>query len=239
MNTEVAKSVPNLRDLGGLAAGDHSTRTHVLYRSALPLAEDAAPPGFRIWPPRTVIDLRSPSEQGEQAHPLVSDHTMVRTISLMSDIQVARPYSGRDIAELYLEILDGAGPQLAEIVTVAAEAPGPILLHCAAGKDRTGIAIALLLRIAGVSARDVVTDYLITNDHLYDVLHRLGKDTSPAGEEHPNDRDRRGAVQEAIEAVLGQWDSTEGGVHGWLRARGVSDDILDAWATRFTAHRYE
>lgn len=235
MKTPLTTSVPNLRDLGGLPAGDRSTRSHILYRSAVPLAGDASPAGFPIWPPRTVIDLRSPSEQWDTAHPLASDRTVVRRIPLMSDAQVARPSSGRDITELYLEILAGAGPQLAEIVAVAAEAHGPILLHCAAGKDRTGIAVALLLRSAGVPAGEIVTDYLATNDNLADVLYRLGKSTAPTGEAHPADRDRRGAVREAIESVLDCWESAGDGVSGWLRAHGLPDHLIDAWRARFTA----
>jgi hypothetical protein len=234
VKTPLTMSVPNLRDLGGLPAGDRSTRSQVLYRSALPLAGDATPSGFPSWPPRTVIDLRSPSEQRDTVHPLASERTTVRKISLMSDAQVARPSSGRDIAELYREILAGAGPQLAEIAAEAAEAPGPILLHCAAGKDRTGIAVALLLRTAGVPAGDIITDYLATNDNLADVLDRLGKSNAPAGETHPADRDRRGAVREAIATVLDHWESTEGGVRGWLRGHGLHDSIIDKWNARFT-----
>ncbi|WP_280420238.1 tyrosine-protein phosphatase [Nocardia carnea] len=226
--------MPNLRDLGGLPAGDRKTRSHLLYRSAVPLPGDPAPAGFPNWPPRTVIDLRSPSEQWETAHPLASEHTVLRRIPLMTDAQVARPSAGREIVEVYLEILAGAGPQLAEIVAVAAEAPGPILLHCAAGKDRTGIAIALLLRSAGVPAGEVVTDYLATNDHLADVLYRLGKSTAPTGETHPADRDRRGAVREAIESVLEHWDSSGNGVRGWLRAHGLPEQVIDAWNARIT-----
>ncbi|MBA4857522.1 tyrosine-protein phosphatase [Nocardia farcinica] len=234
MTIDAATTVPNLRDLGGLPVGAGRTRRHILYRSAVPLAEDVPPPAVPVWPPRTVIDLRSPSELATRPHPLTSEHTSVHTISLMSDEQVSRPYTGRDIGELYREILAGAGPQLAEIVRVAATAPAPILLHCAAGKDRTGIAVALLLRVAGVSNQDVVSDYLSTNDHLTAVLRRLGKDTAPAGADHPSDRDRRGAVREAIEAVLDQWDSHAGGVVGWLTGHGLDAAVPAAWTARFT-----
>jgi protein-tyrosine phosphatase len=44
------------------------------------------------------------------------------------------------------------------------EADGPVLIHCAAGKDRTGILAALTHHLAGVHADDIVEDYLLTND---------------------------------------------------------------------------
>ena len=45
-----------------------------------------------------------------------------------------------------------------------AEAEGPVLIHCAAGKDRTGVLAALTHRLAGVHQDDIIEDYLLTND---------------------------------------------------------------------------
>jgi protein-tyrosine phosphatase len=227
--------LPNLRDLGGLpAGGGRSTRAGVLYRSALPAPGDARPTVVDQWPTRTVVDLRSPRECATREHPLRSDDTAVHQISLMSDAEVAAPSRGARLADIYLGILTNAGQKLADVLHVAATAPGPVLLHCAAGKDRTGIAVALLLRTAGVEPDDIVADYVSTNDHMDAVLARITRFAPELGQAHPHDRDLQGAVPEAIDGVLARWDAHPGGVHAWARSHGVTDETLRIWTDRFT-----
>ena len=227
--------LPNLRDLGGLPLPDGlQTRSGVLYRSALPVDGDATPTGVAEWPARTVVDLRSPREQATRAHPFDSADTLVHRIALMSDGEVARPDPNFRLADLYLRVLDRAGTQLAEILDVAATAPGPILLHCAAGKDRTGIAVAMLLRVAGVGAAEVVDDYTATNDHMDAVLARITRFAPELGRVHPTNRDLVGAPPEAIQGVLDTWDAEPGGVRTWLLQRGATEDALERWTARFT-----
>ncbi|PBC39457.1 protein tyrosine phosphatase [Rhodococcus sp. ACS1] len=227
--------LPNLRDLGGLPAADgRVTRTGVLYRSALPAPGDARPTAVDHWPARTVVDLRSAREFATRVHPLRSDDTAVHQISLLSDAEVAAPNQGAHLADIYQRILTNAGERLVEILRVAATAPGPVLLHCAAGKDRTGVAVALLLRTAGVEPDDIVADYLSTNEHMGAVLARITRFAPELGQTHPNDRDLRGAIPEAIEGVLAQWDTHPGGVHGWAQSHGATDETLELWTARFT-----
>ncbi|KOS58159.1 tyrosine-protein phosphatase [Rhodococcus rhodochrous] len=228
--------LPNLRDLGGLpAVGGRRTRGGVLYRSALPAPGDTCPTAVADWPARTVIDLRSPREFATRAHPLQSDTTAVHLISLLTDAEVTAPSRGTQLAEIYHTVVTHAGGQLAAVVQLAATAPGPVLLHCAAGKDRTGIAVALLLRLAGVGTDDIVADYVATNEHMPAVLARLTRFAPELGRTHPHDRDLRGAVPEALEAVLARWDAHPGGVHGWVRSHGATDETIQLWTERLTA----
>ena len=60
-----------------------------------------------------------------------------------------------------------------------AEAPGPVLIHCAGGKDRTGILAALTHHIAGVMRQDIVEDYLHTNRP--ETFERAAKEARPQG----------------------------------------------------------
>ena len=227
--------LPNLRDLGGLPVAEGGrTRSGVLYRSALPAPGDARPTAVDEWPARTVIDLRSPREFATREHPLRSDETVVHLISLLSDAEVTAPNQGARLADIYQGILANAGQRLVGILDLAATAPGPVLLHCAAGKDRTGVAVALLLRTAGVEPEHIVADYESTNDHMGAVLARITRFAPELGQTHPNDRDLRGAVPEAIEGVLARWDAHPGGVHAWLRERGATEETIRLWTTRFT-----
>jgi protein-tyrosine phosphatase len=228
--------LPNLRDLGGLPSTDgRMTRTGVLYRSALPAPGDIRPTAVDHWPARTVVDLRSPREFATRAHPLQSDDTAVHQISLLSDADVGAPNQGARLTDIYQGILTNAGERLAEVLQVAATAPGPVLLHCAAGKDRTGIAVALLLRTAGVAPDDIVADYVTTNEHMPAVLARITRFAPELGQTHPNGRDLRGVVPEALECVLARWDAHPGGVHAWVRSHGATDETLELWTARFTA----
>ncbi|PBC39490.1 protein tyrosine phosphatase [Rhodococcus sp. ACS1] len=227
--------LPNLRDLGGLPASDgRRTRPGVLYRSALPAPGDARPTAVAEWPVRTVVDLRSPREFAARTHPLQSDSTAVHLIPLLTDTEVTAPSQGARLADIYQGILINAGEQLADVLQVAATAPGPVLLHCAAGKDRTGIAVALLLRIAGVEPGDIIADYVSTNEHMPAVLARITRFAPELGRAHPHDRDRRGAVPDAIEGVLAQWETYPGGIHAWARANGATNETIRRWIERFT-----
>ena len=227
--------LPNLRDLGGIsAAARRLTSSGVLYRSALPIAGDSPPATVAIWPARTVVDLRSPHEAARTPHPLRSTDTSVHLVSLMSDAEVAQPELGAQLSDLYLHIVGRAGEKLVEVLRIAATAPAPILLHCAAGKDRTGIAVALLLRAAGVSTADILTDYLSTNDHMVAVLARLTHPARGTNRTQPADRDLYGVVPEAMAGVLAYWDAHPGGVHGWIRSHGGTEDTICRWNARFT-----
>ncbi|WP_009480567.1 tyrosine-protein phosphatase [Rhodococcus sp. JVH1] len=224
--------LPNLRDLGGLPATDgRRTRPGVLYRSALPIAGDTFPTTVATWPARTVIDLRSPREFAKAPHPLRSSDTTVFQVPLMSDDDVSQPHQGRLIADVYQGVLDNSGPGLARILDIASTAQPPVLLHCAAGKDRTGIAIALLLRIAGVEPDDIVADYLSTNEHMDAVLARIAR---VAPELASTDRDLAGAVPGAIHGVLERWEAFPGGIVRWLGGHGATNQMLGRWVDRFT-----
>jgi len=227
--------LPNLRDLGGIALADGQlTRAGVLYRSALPIVGDCPPTTVAAWPVGTVVDLRSPKESTRTTHPLQSADTVVHLIPLMSDAEVAQPDQGARLADLYLQIVLRAGERLVEVLQVAATAAGPVLLHCAAGKDRTGIAVALLLRTAGVSPADIVADYLSTNDHMDAVLARLTRYVHGPKHNVPTARDLYGVAPEAIKGVLAMWDAHPGGVDGWSRSHGATEETIRLWKARIT-----
>ena len=151
---------PNLRDIGHLPACDgRVVAPHRVLRSAVPAADDVGPEGL-TWPPAVVIDLRSPGES-EAVHPLAGHGARVVNLPLLSALRPgAAPVD--TLHALYLVMLDEASAHLVELVREVGTASGTILIHCAAGKDRTGVSIALLLRLIGVPRRHVVDDYLLT-----------------------------------------------------------------------------
>ncbi len=215
--------VPNLRDVGGVVTDDGSeVLTGRVLRSAMPHAKDGVPEGI-AWPPAVVIDLRSDGES-ESIHPLAHQGSRIVNLPLLSALRpdLAPP---EDLHGLYLLVLDHASMYLVELVREVSLASGATLIHCAAGKDRTGISVALLLRLVGVSREDILADYQLTEESSKAIGARLHK---LPGRKH------RAALPpaflevstEAITGVLDVWDEHEDGVHGWFRSIGGDDELI-------------
>ena len=209
-----------------------ATRAGVLFRSAAPREGDLAP-GLAHWPPATVVDLRGPDELGEGPHPFAVAGLTVHARPMLA----TRMVSGRaewtrlvDLAEAYPRFLTEASERIAAIAELVATAEMPVLVHCTAGKDRTGVLVAVLLRAAGVRRGEVIRDYAGTRAELPAVLVRSAQLTSRFD---PTVRQRlMGVSVPAIIAVLDLLDATPGGAGGWLRAAGMSELALRAWAAR-------
>ena len=142
------------------------------------------------------------------------------------------------LPELYQKILDALVPNLNTIIGAVLDAHGPALVHCVAGKDRTGVLIAVLLAAVGVTRSHIEADYCETAGNMTGVLERMISAipetkrsivrsklaSAPAGLfDTPLD---------GIAAVLDQLDAHPGGPGGWLIDQGVPRDQL----TRLRLH---
>ncbi|MEU2108829.1 tyrosine-protein phosphatase [Streptomyces sp. NPDC019507] len=159
----------NFRDLGGYPTGDgRSVRWGRLYRSDS-LAKLAGDDwerflGLGIG---TVVDLRYPWEIEARGrvpedasfayHNLSIEHRPYDQPSLGTEVEV-----GPFLAERYLEVADDGVAELRQALEVIAAADGPVVFHCASGKDRTGLLAALVLLLLGVSEADAVEDFALT-----------------------------------------------------------------------------
>ncbi|MFF7715543.1 tyrosine-protein phosphatase [Streptomyces sp. NPDC007988] len=159
----------NFRDLGGYPTGDgRSVRWGRLYRSDS-LAKLAGDDwerflGLGIG---TVVDLRYPWEIEARGrvpedasfayHNLSIEHRPYDQPSLGTEVEV-----GPFLAARYLEVADDGVAELRQALGVIAAAAGPVVFHCASGKDRTGLLAALVLLLLGVSEADAVEDFALT-----------------------------------------------------------------------------
>lgn len=218
--------VPNLRDLGGMSVNGGAIASGVLLRSALPLGDDVAPPEI-TWPPSVVIDLRSLTEV-EPQHPLAGPDVTVHNFPLLSALRpgVAPPET---LAELYQLMLRTTASHLVDVVDAVASSSGPTLVHCAAGKDRTGVSIAMVLALLGASRDDIVGDYLATSNHQDQILARFNRVYGEQRAELP--RGYLAAPQEAITGVLDTWDEYPGGATAWFQRWGGRDETIDRLQT--------
>ncbi|MEV4575197.1 tyrosine-protein phosphatase [Nonomuraea jabiensis] len=160
----------NFRDVGGYAAHDGRTvRWQRLYRadSLCWLAGDDLRI-FRELRVRTVIDLRHASEiekvgrvpdaEGQNYHHLPIEGRRWDLAAYKEESGVARFFADR-----YLEVTeDGVGNLRTALETIARADNAPVVIHCAAGKDRTGVLAALVLSLVGVGEDDIVADYALT-----------------------------------------------------------------------------
>ena len=113
---------------------------------------------------------------------------------------------------LYRLAVERAADKLVRSFRLALEADGPVLVHCAAGKDRTGIVSAMLLSAAGARPDSIVADYIRTDQNMFRVLQRLelAPALPPGVTEEDVRRDIVSAPVSAIEVVLEQFDAYDG-----------------------------
>lgn len=220
--------LPNLRDVGGLPVpGGGRVRAGRVLRSAAPLPGDRVPEGL-VWPPAVVLDLRSAAET-DAAHPLARPGTRVLNVPLLEALRPdANPV--RDLTDLYHVMLDHSAPRFVQVLRAVAGTEGPALLHCAAGKDRTGVSVALVLRLLGVEHEHVVADYLATEKEYDAIDARLSQGPGAAQRAHLPASFFTVPV-EAIESVLERWDAADGGVEGWAVRAGADAGLLDRLRT--------
>ena len=177
----------NVRDVGGYKTRDgRRTRYGALVRSDnLCRLTEVGRAALAAYGVRTVIDLRTPAELALAPHPYATgDALRYVNISLEDPAHEEAEVIRRGIDELvdfYLVDVDRYPDRFADVARELARAPeGGVLLHCHAGKDRTGLAVAVLLTLVGVPAATAARDYALTDRrlqrHYADELEALSHD---------------------------------------------------------------
>jgi protein tyrosine/serine phosphatase len=176
----VTQGIHNLRDYGGYAVpGEGRVRTGVLWRSGQHMeASEADLALLDSLDIRTVIDLRGISER--EGFPCRRHANFAaQVIAYDGETSNSPPHEGgggrivmtpQKARERMLAVYTRmpVNPAMIDMFTryfkALVENDGGSLVHCFAGKDRTGIAVALLLHALGVHHDDIVAEFLLTND---------------------------------------------------------------------------
>jgi len=226
----------NVRDLGGLPAGGRRVRSGVLLRGDH--LDDVTDDDLRVLRDevglRGIVDLRTATEAPEAGEwvgslGIARLHMPLVDMTGTTDPKQLRAEFGDDVAGVYRHMLEVAAPELVAILQfVVEEHHAPALVHCAAGKDRTGITVAVLLAAAGVDEPGIVADYVATGERLDRIraalarreLYRHMQRNVPANTT---------MTSTAIEGALDALRTEDGGAEGFLVRHGAPPDTVERW----------
>lgn len=166
-------SIDNFRDIGGyFTSSGRISAYHTIFRSgALSFATAEDVETLYQMGIKSIIDLRSPLEQQNQPDLTAKDNRF-KQISLPVNGHGRIPVDAADVIDSYMEMISDPH-SAAQIFQAIIENKKPLILHCTAGKDRTGVYVALLLLLIGVDCDDIIADYLLS----FAYLRKLAKQT--------------------------------------------------------------
>ena len=237
----VFEGLDNVRDAGGLPLnGGGTTRPGVLLRSAslhytTPADVRRLVEEVRV---RVVLDLRTPREiDGDGPTAVAAAGVETVALNLIGESREWLPRTGDDtdpLLRIYRGYLTDFPERVVEAARRVAEVrDGAALVHCAAGKDRTGVVTAMMLDAVGVERDAVVADYAASSEQIEAMFRRW---TTAAGEPMPPAEEllRHHPRAPVMDTLLSEVDAGHGGAAGWLTAHGLSEESLTRLRERLT-----
>lgn len=234
------EGVLNARDLGGHRTEDGAeTRYGSIVRAdSVRRLTDAGWAALLDYGIRTVVDLRGDHEMDEDApahidvgvvHVPFMEANAPEREEIQEEVETAAE-AAPDVAtatrDVYLIFLEHFKKNVAAGIRAVAQAPaGGVVVHCAGGKDRTGLLTAFLLHLAGVDVEQIAADYALSEERL---KPRHEEWFAKAETEAELERLRR-IAQTPAESIVGVFEelaSRYGSIEGYLRSGGLSDEDL-------------
>lgn len=225
----------HFRDVGGLPAADgRSVRRGLLYRSDTP--QFLSPEGARHLIDelgiRTVIDLRLPHELEREgrgpigALPHRHRHLPFQVGELVGDSSVGVMDPDDPMVSTYLTYVSASPEAVTGVVAELAAAEGPTLVHCSVGRDRTGVAVAVVLEALGVPREEVVAEYAADPAGARAGMERLRTMVTYGEAVAAFPPEAYETDPASMRRFLAALDDRYGGVPGLLAAHGVGPDVV-------------
>jgi protein-tyrosine phosphatase len=230
----------NVRDLGGHRTEDGGETQYgaVVRADSVRQLTDEGWQALVDYGVRTVVDLRADEELAEDApaelpvevlHVPFMESDEREWHEIESEIEAASK-AAPDVAtatrDVYLVFLEHFKKKVVAGIKAVAQAPeGGVVVHCAGGKDRTGLLVAFLLHLAGVDTEQIAADYALSEERL-----RPRHDSWIAAAETAEERERLERItQTPAASIVGVFDELErryGSVEGYLKDAGATDEDL-------------
>jgi protein tyrosine/serine phosphatase len=237
----------NVRDLGGLAtpSGGRTVSGRLLRGDNL--QELSAADVARLVDDiglTTVVDLRSTTElRAEGPAPLQAvggvRHVHLPVLpeqgsatDMVADALLTREdadrsrYPADPVTGHYLGYLEDRPDQVVAAVRTIASSEGPVLVHCAAGKDRTGVVVAVALSAVGVRQEAIIADYAATGERTGALLERLRRSPTYADDINSKPKAEHAPRPATMTAFLEQVGTRYGGTGRWLADHDFGADDL-------------
>ena len=177
-----------------------------------------------------VIDLRASDEIAESGTGGVEERFDWHHVPLFSRTREGdrspREFL-KNMGELYLFMLEAAGEPIGRVVRLLADSRRPIVFHCAAGKDRTGVISALLLSLLGVPEETIVMDYAFSRRNLDQINARLRSSSSYQALMDDLPEGAYEAEPETMVAFLERVRSEYGSMAAWAKTAGIGPDLVE------------
>lgn len=209
----------NLRELGGhLTSEQKQTKWNTLLRSdSLHHLTLLAQEQLIDYGVKTIIDLRSSIEATEE-YPLSKDPAIQYwRLPLVEDIERINSIAETSLLEHNYFFLQECSSAIAKILETINSSKAAIVIHCAAGKDRTGIIIALLLALAKVPVETIAEDYALSDRYLAPLYERMRSRAKKQGYAH-----LLNSQPQTIIDTFNFIDNNYGGIEQYLDSIGIN-----------------
>ncbi len=184
---------------------------------------------------RTIIDLRTDDEV--RAAPSAPDDTGVRTHHVPVFDAAAIGQLPPELAAVYRYMIDECGAAIASAIGLLCEDGAlPGLVHCTAGKDRTGLVVALVLEVIGVPDKVIAADYALSDAYLdASTARAISRIRAVSGVGRWLDLGALGASPQVIHDALARVRSRSGSVSDYLIGNGLTARDLGNLRTALVA----
>jgi len=138
------------------------------------------------------------------------------------------------VVRAYMRYLNGRPDSIVAAIRTIARADGAVLVHCAAGKDRTGVIVALALDAVGVDRELIVADYMATAERIHPLMDRLMSSPTYSAQLAGHDPADHAPPAGTLERVFELIDEHFGGTVAWLSEHGFTAADLALLRARLT-----